>query len=71
MDSRYHVAALREVRLLVSGGLSARGACAGTATLSGDRGIQKPLRLLASRVGDVRTRDRNWSGRDRRDQASS
>ena len=32
MDPRYHVAALREVRLLVSGAQSARGVLAGAAT---------------------------------------
>ena len=71
MDPRYHVAAFREVRLLVSGAQFAHGVCAGAETRSGEGGVQRSNRRLVRRVGGVRTRERGRSGRGCFDQASA
>ena len=71
MDPRYHVAAFRGVRQLVSGAQSASGVRAGAVTLRGDRRIQRPNRRLARRIGCVCTGDRGRNSCDRRDQGSA
>ena len=71
MDLRYHVEALREVRLLVSGAQPAHGVRVGTAIRPGDDSVQKPNRRTAGRIGGVRTGDCGRSGCDRRDQKSA
>ena len=71
MDPRYHVAALREVRLLVSGAQSAHGVRVGAATRCGEGGVQRSNRRPARRDGGVRTSDRGLSGRGRCDLASA
>ena len=71
MDPRYHVAALREVRLLVSGAQSAHGVCAGAATRRGEGGVQRTNRRPARRIDGVRTSDRGRSGRGLCDQVTA
>ena len=55
MDLRFHIADLREVRLMVNGGQSARGASTDTAISRVDESLHRPLRHPARRVGRVRT----------------
>ena len=70
IDPRYHVAALRHVRMLVNGAQSARDSCASAATRRGDMGVQRPSRRPARRVDGVRTGDCGRNGRGRCDQSS-
>ena len=71
MDPRYHVAALRELCLLVSGAQSAHGVRAGAAAHLGEEDVQRPNRRSVRRIGGVRTSQRGHSSRDRCDQASA
>ena len=48
MDRRYHIAALREVHLMVSEDQSARGTRTGTVTRPSDNGSETPGRLLCA-----------------------
>ena len=71
MDPRYHVADLREVRLLVSGAQSSHGVSAGAATHRGEGCVQRHNRRPARRVSGIRIGDRGRSGLGRCGQASA
>ena len=71
MDPRYHVAALREMRPLVSGAQSAHSVHAGAAPRCRERSAQRPNRRPARRVGGLHTSDRGRTGFRRCDQASA
>ena len=71
MDPRYHVAAFREVCLLVSGTQLGHGVGPCAAACRGEMIVQRPKRRPARRICGVRISDRGRSSRGRCDQSSA